>query len=53
MYPSFLSVFNTSTANFDVGSITHSDFILDSVLSIVTNKFAKTLVAGKHITVIF
>ena len=53
MYPSFLSVFNTSTANFDVGSITHSDFLLDSVLSIVTNKFAKTLVAGKHITVIF
>ena len=29
-----------------LGRITHSDFLLDSVLSIVTNKFARTLVAG-------
>ena len=48
IYPSFLSVFRTFRANFDVGRTIHSDFLLDSVLSNVTNKFAKTLVAGNH-----
>ena len=46
IYPSFSNVFRTSLANFEVGKIIQSAFLLDYELYSVTNKFAKTLVAG-------